>query len=136
MHEQGSTQSPMLCVRLPRLCRIIIHDTSVSSKIESYFGQPKGQRMLVVGCGHSAILSELHAMGYRCITATDISATVIAWMQAENEDKEGIECEGVIHRVEIYLCCDLVFARFDHKRILPFVALSRRRLSVITDAIL
>lgn len=51
--------------------------------------------MLVVGCGHSSILSEMHAMGYRCITAIDISATVIAWMQAENEDKEGIECERV-----------------------------------------
>lgn len=37
--------------------------------------------------------SEMHAMGYRCITALDISATVISLMQAENQDKEGIECE-------------------------------------------
>lgn len=32
-------------------------------------------------------------MGYRCITALDISATAIALMQAEEQGKEGIECK-------------------------------------------
>ena len=38
--------------------------------------------------------SQLYALGYRCITALDISATVIAFMQEEHQDKEGIECEA------------------------------------------
>ncbi|CAM9761527.1 unnamed protein product [Ectocarpus sp. 12 AP-2014] len=33
----------------------------------------------------------MHALGYRCITAMDISATVIGLMQAGDQDKEGIE---------------------------------------------
>ena len=39
-------------------------------------------------------------MGYRCITALDISATAIALMQAEDQDKEGIECKCTyIHHI-------------------------------------
>lgn len=35
----------------------------------------------------------MHALGYRCITAIDISATAIAHMQASEQDKEGVECK-------------------------------------------
>lgn len=66
---------------------------SVNSTFESYFGQPKGQRILIVGCGLSAIAARMHALGYRCITAMDISPTAIALMQTGDQDKEGIECK-------------------------------------------
>ena len=71
----------------------VVEICPVRPTLESYFGQPIGQRILLVGCGLSTIASQLHAMGYRCITALDISATAIALMQAEDQDKEGIECK-------------------------------------------
>lgn len=69
---------------------------AVKTTFESYFGQPKGQRILIVGCGLSTIASEIHALGYRCITAMDISPTAITLMQAGEQDKEGVECEGIL----------------------------------------
>lgn len=73
---------------------------SVKAAFESYFGQPKGQRILIVGCGLSTIASQMHALGYRCITAIDISATAIAHMQAGDQDKEGIECKQLLFNHE------------------------------------
>ncbi|CAM9950193.1 unnamed protein product, partial [Sphacelaria rigidula] len=49
------------------------------------------QRILLIGCGNSEVPADMHATGYRCITAIDISATVIALMQQQNQDKEGLE---------------------------------------------
>ena len=69
---------------------------SVKATFESYFGQPKGQRILIVGCGLSTIASQMHAVGYRCITAIDISPAAITLMQAGDQDKEGVECEYVL----------------------------------------
>lgn len=80
----------LLCVVLPPSC-LPVH--SVKATFESYFGQPKGQRILIVGCGLSTIASQMHALGYRCITAIDISATAIAHMQAGDQNKEGVECK-------------------------------------------
>ncbi len=70
---------------------------SVKTTFESYFGQPKGQRILIVGCGLSTIASQMHAAGYRCITAIDISPIAITLMQAGDQDKEGVECESLNH---------------------------------------
>lgn len=75
------------------VCIFPLRIYSVMATLESYFGQPKGQQILIVGCGLSNIASEMHAMGYRCITAIDISSTSIALMQARDQDKEGIECK-------------------------------------------
>lgn len=69
---------------------------SVKATFESYFGQPKGQRILIVGCGLSAIPAQMHALGYRCITAMDIAPTAIALMQAGDQGKEGVECKPVV----------------------------------------
>lgn len=45
----------------------------------------------------------MHALGYRCITAIDISATAIAHMQAADQDKEGVECKRLFtHEVNTY----------------------------------
>eukprot|EP00903_Cladosiphon_okamuranus_P009551 g9095.t1 len=63
----------------------------LKTTFESYFGQPRGQRILIVGCGLSTIPARMHAMGYRCITAIDISPTAVSLMQAGDQDKEGIE---------------------------------------------
>lgn len=69
----------------------------VTAAIESYFGQPKGQQVLIIGCGHSEIPAKMHAMGYRCITAADISATLVTMMQQQSEHMEGLECERPVY---------------------------------------
>ncbi|CAM9484622.1 unnamed protein product, partial [Discosporangium mesarthrocarpum] len=59
--------------------------------IESYFGQPVGQRLLCLGCGNSSLAADLHELGYQYLTSIDISSTVIALMQQQYQGKEGLE---------------------------------------------
>jgi cyclopropane fatty-acyl-phospholipid synthase-like methyltransferase len=67
--------------------------------LESYFEEPRGQKLLVVGCGNSALCSELYARGYRNVLGIDLSARVVMHMQELHRQ--------VVRREYISVCADV-----------------------------
>ncbi|CAM9613891.1 unnamed protein product [Chrysoparadoxa australica] len=59
--------------------------------METYFGTPNGQRVLVIGCGNSTLPADLYHFGFTYVTAIDSCALVVAQMQAKYQDLEGLE---------------------------------------------
>jgi EEF1A lysine methyltransferase 4 len=59
--------------------------------LETYFGEPQGQRVLVVGCGNSTLSADLFNYGFTGITSIDLSARVITQLQERYRGLEGLE---------------------------------------------
>lgn len=75
----------------------------IKAILETYFDSPKGQRVLVLGCGSSTLSAALFEYGFRVVTSLDVSPVVITRMQQRYRGLEGLDfVVGDARRLDAY----------------------------------